>query len=245
MSTTTTRCPACDGTGEHCHLGECTALCDTCGGRKVVNVVDFSADPLPYHEPHIFKAPTLKELQEQLERSRNINAELSKEVHQADEARHDMWIELRKVKQSMPMEHVRQVRRAEQKMRHWQGNHRNVVAENERLRRLLKDVAGMSSVDIAAGKVEELLQQATREPTGVPKYPVGGKGTDWRFRHATASEKALETKLVQGAIHELCQNLGVRYGEGLPYYGITKVATYAAQVARAQALSMDPEDLRI
>jgi DnaJ-class molecular chaperone len=31
-------CPTCHGTGDHCHLGECTDPCDTCGGRGVIGV---------------------------------------------------------------------------------------------------------------------------------------------------------------------------------------------------------------
>ncbi len=39
-------------------------------------------------------------------------------------------------------------------------------------------------------------------------------------------------------------DLGVT-GQALPEYGIAKVANYAAQVARAQALGFDPDLLRL
>lgn len=293
-------CPQCRGTGEHCHIGECTDPCDVCRGRKYIIIPDLmapdtiaiSAEPAPperlhadaalgrepgttaamerfaarrkpgepcewcgvassYDDPHTRDKCfarvklMLRETQDGLAKSRNVNAQLSLDVHAADEARQKLARKYQQLKREKPMEHMREIKRAQEKMRHWQGNHRNMVAENDRLRRILKDVAGMSAADIAAGKVAELLQQATGEPLLVPRYPVGGEGTDWRKRHADASAAAVETKLVQDVIRELCQNLGVRFGHGLPWYGITKVAHYTANVARAQALGMDPEDLRV
>lgn len=68
--------------------------------------------------------------------------------------------------------------------------------------------------------------------------------TDWKRHHANESEKALEHDLVSYAMDELAGNLGVK-GEALPEYGIRKVASHAAQVARAQALGFDPELLRL
>jgi hypothetical protein len=67
---------------------------------------------------------------------------------------------------------------------------------------------------------------------------------DWKQQHAAESEKALEHPIVASAIVELRDNLGVSENS-FPAYGIAKVATYAAQVARAQALGIDPEDLRL
>lgn len=70
---------------------------------------------------------------------------------------------------------------------------------------------------------------------------------NWKNTHANESGKALETDLVKGVIEELLDNLHNNYGvptTGLPLYGLHKVAMYAAQVARAQALGFDPELLR-
>lgn len=55
--------------------------------------------------------------------------------------------------------------------------------------------------------------------------------------------KALDHPLVQDVMEELCFNLRIEY-EGLPRYGLRKVALYVAIVARAQALGIDPDDLR-
>jgi hypothetical protein len=68
---------------------------------------------------------------------------------------------------------------------------------------------------------------------------------DWKQQHATEAEKALEHPIVASAIAELRDNLGISENSPLPAYGIVKVATYAAQVARAQALGIDPEALRL
>ena len=66
---------------------------------------------------------------------------------------------------------------------------------------------------------------------------------DWKQVHANEAEKALVTPLVQDVIEELLDNLGT--DSALVRCGITKVASYAAQVARAQALGFDPELLRL
>lgn len=67
---------------------------------------------------------------------------------------------------------------------------------------------------------------------------------DWKAHHANESEKALDHDLVKGVMEEFAGNMGFKL-EGLPAYGLTKVAMYAAQVARAQALGFDPELLRL
>jgi ketopantoate reductase len=67
---------------------------------------------------------------------------------------------------------------------------------------------------------------------------------DWKKAHAQACEPAIRHELVEIVIAELLDNLGLK-GQALPEYGIRKVATYAAQVARAQALSFDPDLLRL
>ena len=67
---------------------------------------------------------------------------------------------------------------------------------------------------------------------------------DWKNTHANKANEAVEHPLVEGIMAELRDNLGVT-DTGLPAYGIRKVALYAAQVARAQALGFDPELLRL
>jgi hypothetical protein len=61
--------------------------------------------------------------------------------------------------------------------------------------------------------------------------------------YATASDVAIEHPLVQDVMEEFAGNMGFKL-EGLPAYGLAKVAAYAAQVARAQALDVDPDALR-
>lgn len=56
--------------------------------------------------------------------------------------------------------------------------------------------------------------------------------------------KALDHPLVESVVDELCFNLRVE-NKGLPRFGIRKVAHYAAIVARAHALGIDPEVLRM
>ena len=68
--------------------------------------------------------------------------------------------------------------------------------------------------------------------------------SDWKLQHANEAEKALEHDLVKYVMEELLDNLGLT-GQALPAYGVRKVAIYAAQVARAQALGFDPELLRL
>lgn len=67
---------------------------------------------------------------------------------------------------------------------------------------------------------------------------------DWKQQHADAANAAIEHPLVMAALQEYLENLGLD-DSGLPAYGIRKVAAYAAQVARAQALGIDPEQLRL
>lgn len=67
---------------------------------------------------------------------------------------------------------------------------------------------------------------------------------DWKTVHANESCKALEHDLVTGVMEEYADNMGFKL-EGLAKYGLTKVAMYAAQVARAQALGFDPDLLRM
>lgn len=67
---------------------------------------------------------------------------------------------------------------------------------------------------------------------------------DWKTVHADAAYQALEHDLVRGVMEEFADNMGFRL-DGLPRYGLMKVAHYAAQVARAQALGFDPDLLRL
>lgn len=60
---------------------------------------------------------------------------------------------------------------------------------------------------------------------------------------ANEAEKALDHALVKDVIEEQLGNLG-RTDDGLARYGLTKIAMYTASVARAQALGIDPDDLR-
>ena len=66
---------------------------------------------------------------------------------------------------------------------------------------------------------------------------------DWKQAHADEADKAVAHEIVQGVIDEQMGNLGS--GSALIRYGLTKVAVYAAQVARAQALGFDPSLLRL
>jgi hypothetical protein len=73
---------------------------------------------------------------------------------------------------------------------------------------------------------------------------VGLSEADWKQRHANDADKALRHPLVEGVIDEQLMNLG-REGDSLARYGLSKIAHYAAQVARAQALGFDPELLTL
>lgn len=58
-----------------------------------------------------------------------------------------------------------------------------------------------------------------------------------------AAFEALDHPLVLGVMEEFAFNMHFTL-EGLPRYGLRKVAHYAAIVARAHALGIDPDDLR-
>lgn len=68
---------------------------------------------------------------------------------------------------------------------------------------------------------------------------------DWKQHHANESDKAWQHPIVTRVIEEYASNMGFDPKVGLPAYGVMKVAMYAAQVARAQALGIDPELLRL
>jgi hypothetical protein len=67
---------------------------------------------------------------------------------------------------------------------------------------------------------------------------------NWKQHHADAAEKALDNEMVQNALTEFAGNMGFKR-DGLPEYGLTKIVSYVAQVARAEALGFDPELLRL
>lgn len=67
---------------------------------------------------------------------------------------------------------------------------------------------------------------------------------DWKNEHANAASASIRHELVEEVISEFMANIGV-VDTGLPAYGIRKVALYAAQVARADALGFDPNLLRM
>lgn len=72
----------------------------------------------------------------------------------------------------------------------------------------------------------------------------GGRVSGWKQAHARQAARALGHELVRDVMEELRVNLRAPEG-GLEVYGIAKVASYAAQVARAQALGFDPDLLRL
>lgn len=67
--------------------------------------------------------------------------------------------------------------------------------------------------------------------------------TEAKLAHANESEKAVDHPMVESVVEELLSNLRLP-NSGLPRYGVRKVALFAAQIARAQALGIDPDDLR-
>ncbi len=68
--------------------------------------------------------------------------------------------------------------------------------------------------------------------------------SDWKQEITDNATKAVEHDLVQSVCRELADNLGVPF-DGLPRYGIEKVAIYAASVAVTQTLGIDPDLLRL
>lgn len=73
--------------------------------------------------------------------------------------------------------------------------------------------------------------------------------TDWKQHHANEAEKAFDQPLVKEVIEEFVGNMKSNYAvdlsDGLPHYGLMKVAMYVASVARAEALGFDPNLLRL
>lgn len=75
---------------------------------------------------------------------------------------------------------------------------------------------------------------ATRMPTGDPA---------WKGEHVRLADEALAHPLVVRVMDEFAGNMGFKL-EGLPAYGLAKVAHYAAMVGTALALRIDPNALR-
>ncbi len=73
---------------------------------------------------------------------------------------------------------------------------------------------------------------------------TGMMTTDWKQDFANEAEQAVLHDMTDRVIGELLDNLQTDRN-GLPYYGILKVCNIVAQVARAQALGIDPETLRM
>lgn len=67
---------------------------------------------------------------------------------------------------------------------------------------------------------------------------------DWKQHHANEAEKALENEMVQDVLTEFAKNMGFER-DGLPEYGLCRIVSYVAQVARAEALGFDPHLLRM
>lgn len=63
---------------------------------------------------------------------------------------------------------------------------------------------------------------------------------DWKQDHANASEAGVLTNpTVLRAMEEFAGNMGFEL-KGLPRYGLMKIASIVAQIARAHALGFDP-----
>lgn len=67
--------------------------------------------------------------------------------------------------------------------------------------------------------------------------------TDWKRDHANAAEHALDHPVVRDVMDEYLGNMQAR-GSALARYGLVKCMSYVAQVARAEALGIDPDTLR-
>lgn len=65
----------------------------------------------------------------------------------------------------------------------------------------------------------------------------------WKQDFANEAEKAYLHPIAQDVIDEFLGNIG--RSDAIVRYGIGKVCGYVAQIARAQALGLDPEVLRL
>lgn len=67
---------------------------------------------------------------------------------------------------------------------------------------------------------------------------------DWKQHHANEAERVFDVQMMQDVMEEFAENMGFKL-DGLPKYGLMKVAGYAAQIARAQTLGIDPMLLKM
>ena len=75
---------------------------------------------------------------------------------------------------------------------------------------------------------------------------------DWKRKHANDAEKALDHEIVKRALEEFEDNLrhnpavaAKAFDSALFRYGFRKCLSYAVSVARAEALGVEPEALRM
>lgn len=77
----------------------------------------------------------------------------------------------------------------------------------------------------------------------------GGEIVGWKQEHANKANDAFKHELVIGVVDEYLDNLSHNFGvpkdDAFARYGLKKCMSYAAQVARAQALNIDPDLLRM
>jgi len=73
--------------------------------------------------------------------------------------------------------------------------------------------------------------------------------SDWKQDFANDAEKAFDHPIVKETLDEFIDNMrhnrGVDLSKGLPSVGLNKVKMAVALVARAQALGIDPDLLRL
>lgn len=73
--------------------------------------------------------------------------------------------------------------------------------------------------------------------------------SNWKEQHANQANEVFKHELVMGVIEEFTdncvRNFAVPKDDALFRYGLKKCMGYAAQVARAQALGIDPDALRM
>ncbi len=75
--------------------------------------------------------------------------------------------------------------------------------------------------------------------------------SDWKKKHANDSERAIDHYIVKPILEEFEDNLrhnpdvaAKAFDSALFRYGFRKCLSYVAQIARAEALGIDPETLR-
>jgi hypothetical protein len=75
------------------------------------------------------------------------------------------------------------------------------------------------------------------------------RSDDWKQDFANDAEKAMDHSIVTETVDEYVLNMRSNYGvdlsKGLPRMGLAKVMMAVALAARAQALGIDPDRLRL